>query len=132
MKKIPILVIMLGLLFAAIAQSGPVAKKPQDLIIGKWWSMAGSQKIILEFGKNGAYSSTFGGQTSKGTYKWIDDDTLELNGQQPVKVTVSEDELTMALGSEISKFQREKSAANFPGEVKPCRPETPGERPVAS
>jgi hypothetical protein len=55
------------------AQTGTTAKKPQDLIIGKWWSMAGAQKITLEFAKGGAYSTTVGGQTTKGTQKCLDE-----------------------------------------------------------
>src|SRR5438445_333277 len=29
---------------ASAAEKGPTTNRPQDLIIGKWWSMAGSQK----------------------------------------------------------------------------------------
>jgi len=77
--------------------------------------MAGSQKITIEFAKDGTSKTTVGGQTTNGTYKWLDATTLELNGTQKVKVTVSQDELTMIIGSETSKFQREKTAANSPG-----------------
>jgi len=93
---------------ASAAEKGPTTNRPKDLIIGKWWSMAGSQKVMLEFAKGGAYTTTVGGQTTKGTYKWLDDSTLELNKTQKLKVTVSEDELTMTIGNETSKFERER------------------------
>ena len=69
--------------------------------------MAGSQKVTLEFTKGGKNNTTVGGQTTKGTYKWLDDSTLELNKTQKMKVTVSRDELTMTIGNETSKFDRE-------------------------
>jgi len=101
-------VVLLSLSFFSLVSVGTAqtAKRPQDLIIGKWWSMAGSQKVMLEFAKGGAYTTTVGGQTTKGTYKWLDDSTLELNKTQKMKVTVSEDELTMTIGNETSKFER--------------------------
>ena len=63
---------------------------------------------MLEFAKAGAYTTTVGGQTTKGTYNWLDDSTLELNKTQKLKVTVSGDELTMTVGDETSKFERER------------------------
>ena len=101
-------IVLLSLSFFSLVSVGTAqtAKRPQDLIIGKWWSMAGSQKVMLEFAKGGAYTTTVGGQTTKGTYKWLDDSTLELNKTQKMKVTVSEDELTMTIGNETSKFER--------------------------
>jgi|SRR2546425_3054883 len=116
MRKLSIVLLSLSFFPIVSAWKGPTAKRPQDLIIGKWWSMAGSQKVTLEFTKGGKYNTTVGGQTTKGTYKWLDDSTLELNKTQKVKVTVSQDKLTMTIGNETSKFEREKTAASFPGE----------------
>ena len=107
MRKFWIVLLSLGFLSLVSACEGQTAKRSEDLIIGKWWLMAGSQKVTLEFAKAGAYTTTVGGQTTKGTYKWLDDSTLELNKTQKMKVTVSRDELTMTIGNETSKFDRE-------------------------
>jgi len=108
MRKFWIVLLSLSFFFLVSAWEGQTAKRPQDLIIGKWGSMAGSQKVMLVFAKGGAYTTTVGGQTTRGTYKWLDDGTLELNKTQKMKVTVSEDELTMTIGNETSKFERER------------------------
>jgi hypothetical protein len=115
MKRLLILLVSLCFLSGAHAQKGPPARKPQDLLIGSWWSMAGTQRVVLEFAKDGTMKTTVGGQTTNGKYKWLDDSTVQLNGNQQVKVTVSQDELTMVIGSETSKFQREKAAAASSG-----------------
>ncbi len=110
MKRFLMLLIPLCLLSVACARKGSADNKSQELLIGRWWSMAGSEKITLEFTKDGTSKTTIGGQTINGTYKWLDDNTIELNGKQRVKATVSQDELTMVIGNETSKFLREKWA----------------------
>src|SRR5712692_7645517 len=120
MKKISILLIALCLLSAACTRKGSADNKSQELLIGSWWSMVGSEKVTLEFAKDGTSKTTLVGQTTNGTYKWLDDSTIELNGKQRAKVTVTQDELTMVIENETSKFQREKTAANSPGGAGPA------------
>lgn len=106
MKQFSILLILLSSSFAWAQKPPP---KPQDLIIGRWWSMAGSQKVVLEFAKDGSMRTTVGRQTTNGKYQWPDDSTIQLNGAQTVRVTVSQDEFTMVIGNETSEFEREKA-----------------------
>jgi len=120
MQKISIPLIALCLLSAACTRKGSADNKSQELLIGSWWSMVGSEKVTLEFAKDGTSKTTLVGQTTNGTYKWVDDSTIELNGKQRAKVTVTQDELTMVIGNETSKFQREKTAASSPGGAGPA------------
>ncbi|HLB90009.1 MAG TPA: hypothetical protein VJK29_20290, partial [Terriglobales bacterium] len=120
MRKISILLIALSLLSVACTRKGSADNKSQELLIGRWWSMVGSEKVTLEFAKDGTSKTTLVGQTTNGTYKWVDDSTIELNGKQRAKVTVTQDELTMVIGNETSKFQREKTAASSPGGAGPA------------
>src|SRR5260221_14246443 len=77
------------------------ADKPQDLIIGKWRQSEG--KGHLEFLKDGKLKFLIPQNSSvDGTYKFLDDKTLEIKmsfeGQETktkLKVTVTKDELTM-------------------------------------
>jgi hypothetical protein len=119
MRKTSILLVALCLLSAACTRKGSADNKSQELLIGRWWSMVGSEKVTLEFAKDGTSKTTLVGQTTNGTYKWVDDNTIELNGKQRAKVTVTQDELTMVIGNETSKFQREKNAAGPGGEAVP-------------
>lgn len=114
MKLVAALFALVSLVSMASAQKSAQAKKPQDLIVGRWWAMAGAQKVQLEFAKDGTMKTTVGGKTTTGKYKWLDDTTIELNGAQKVKVTVSADELVMVIGNETSRFEREKVAASMP------------------
>jgi|SRR5579859_156947 len=97
----------------AWAQKSAPTKKPRDLIVGSGGLMAGAQKVQLEFTKDGTVKTTVGGQTTNGKYKWLDDATIELNGAQKVKVSVSADELVMVIGEETSKFEREKTVVDW-------------------
>src|SRR5260370_41573069 len=67
--------------------------------------------------KNGEVKGKVGGQNRVGTYRWLGDRTVELNKTQKVKVTVSQDELTMLIGNETSKFEREKAGATPGGDA---------------
>jgi major membrane immunogen (membrane-anchored lipoprotein) len=109
MKKALISVLSLSVLFVACSKRTANTGNMQEALVGRWWSMAGSQKITMEFAKDGTYKTVMGDQTTNSTYKWLDESTIELNKTQKVKVTVSQDELTMVLGNETSKFEREKS-----------------------
>lgn len=51
MKRCSILLTALSSSFAWAQK--PPARKPQDLIIAGWWSMVQSQKITMEFAKDG-------------------------------------------------------------------------------
>jgi hypothetical protein len=85
----------------------------QALLVGTWWSMAGQQKVTMEFGNDGSFKTTVGGQTTNGTYKWLDDATLEMDtaNKTVVKATVTQDKFTFTLGTEVSSFQRETATA---------------------
>lgn len=120
MKRFAILILSLSFLSVACAQKTPTASKVRELILGKWWSMVGSEKITIEFAKDGTYKNIFLGQTTNGTYKWLDDSTIELNGKDKWKVTVTADELKIVMGTETSNFLREKGAANSGGEAPPA------------
>jgi hypothetical protein len=83
----------------------------QALIVGTWASMAGSQKITTQYNNDGSLVTTLGGQTTNGTYRWLDDNTIQLNGKSQAKIAISGDQLTMTIGSEVSTFKRETAAS---------------------
>lgn len=83
----------------------------QALIVGTWASMAGSQKITTQYNNDGTLVTTLGGQTTKGTYRWLDDNTIQLNGKSQAKIAISGDQLTLTIGSEVSTFKRETAAS---------------------
>ncbi len=89
--------------------AGSATTAAQALLVGTWWSMAGQQKVTMEFGNDGSFKTTVGGQTTNGTYKWLDDATLEMDtaNKTVVKATVTQDRFTFTLGTEVSSFQRE-------------------------
>jgi hypothetical protein len=93
----------------ALAQTAPKPGSPQALIIGKWWSQASGGRIEIQFTKDGHYSSTYQGQTTPGTYRWLDDKNVMLNDSQRVGIEVSADTLIMVIGAERSKFERVKA-----------------------
>ncbi len=87
--------------------------KPKDLIVGKWESTE-EPKEVVEYGKDGTAKTTVGPLTMTATYKFIDDNTMELEVDNPLagggvvgvdvgpkklkiqtKVTVTKDELTI-------------------------------------
>src|SRR5260370_9042420 len=110
MKTLLLLLVGVCLLSVSCTRKGSADNKSQELLIGRWWSMVGTERVTLEFAKDGTSKTTLVGQTTNGTYKWVDDNTIELNGKQRAKVTVTQDELTMVIGNETSKFLREKWA----------------------
>ena len=88
------------------------AQAQKEQIVGKWWAWMGApegDKITMEFAPNGTYSVTAAGQTSQGTYQFLDDATLETKvaGQtSKMKATVAGNSLTLVLGAEQSRFER--------------------------
>lgn len=121
MKRLTIFVLSLSLICVACAHKTPTAGGPQEAIVGTWWSMAGSQKISTEFRSDGTYTTTLGGQTTNGTYRWLDDTTIEMNGRQ-IKIGILQDKLTMTIGSEVSSFQRETTTAAPQGNAATAAP----------
>src|SRR5205085_6812153 len=111
MKKLLLVLLALSFIFVACSKKAP-PNKLHESILGKWWSVSsvGAQRIVIDFGGDGSYKTTVLGQTTNGTYRWLDDSTLELNKSQKVKIAVAPNELTMTIGSEVSKFERENSA----------------------
>jgi len=107
MKTLSLLLLGVCLLSVSCTRKGSADNKSQELLIGRWWSMVGTERVTLEFAKDGTSKTTLVGQTTNGTYKWVDDNTI---GKQRAKVTVTQDELTMVIGNETSKFLREKGA----------------------
>jgi len=95
---------------AAQASAAPPSGS-RALIVGTWWSMvAGKEKITMQFAADGTYSTTFAGKITNGTYKWIDDATIETTvagKSSTLKVAVTQDQLTMSIGNETSTFNRE-------------------------
>ena len=108
MRRISLLTfILIGIL--ALAQNAPKPGSPQALIIGKWWSQASGGRIEVQFTKDGRYISSYQGQTTPGTYRWLDDKNVMLNDSQKVGIEVSADKLVMVIGAERSQFERVKS-----------------------
>ncbi len=105
MKAIRFAVVLGGLILTAglgpVAQVAQAQDKPKDLIIGKWESAdpkkPAVEKGIIEFTKEGKVKLTAGPVSVDGTYKFIDEKTLELTiGDMTEKLTVAvtKDELT--------------------------------------
>ena len=74
--------------------------KPQELILGKWQLQEPKTQSVLEFLKDGKLKVTAQDLTLEGSYKFLDDKTMEmkvvLGGKEEVgkfKVTVTRDEL---------------------------------------
>lgn len=79
MKRLLILLLSLSFLFIACSKKTANTDKVQEALVGRRWSTAGSQKITTEFAKDGTYKTMVGGQTTAGTYRWLDDTSIELN-----------------------------------------------------
>src|SRR5438128_451472 len=89
-------------LLAVAVRPALAAEKPQDLIVGKWQPSDAKDKATLEFLKDGKLKITSDQFTVDGSYKFIDDKTMEVKiafgGQEmavKLKVTVAKDDLTM-------------------------------------
>ena len=88
--------------------------KPQDLILGKWEPVDEKGKSVVEFQKDGKLKVTADQLALEGTYKFIDDKTMEIKivfgGKEEtvkVKVIVTKDELvTQKEGSETKEKLR--------------------------
>ncbi len=125
MRLCPVLVpAVLGLLAALCApafaddnKKDPPAvtgTKPQDLILGKWEPVEEKGKSVVEFLKDGKLKVSADQLALEGTYKFIDDKTMEIKvvfgGKEEtvkVKVTVTKDELvTQKEGSETKEKLR--------------------------
>ncbi len=103
--------------------------KPKDLIIGKWEATDDKDKGVVEFNKDGTFKITSGPFSMNGTYKFVDDNTIEMEMDNPLaggvdmpsvpggvkidlpkkittksKVKVTKDELTM---TELDKDGKE-------------------------
>ncbi|HXM18742.1 MAG TPA: hypothetical protein VN934_07990 [Candidatus Tumulicola sp.] len=96
---------------AGAAPQAAATTAAQALIVGTWASMAGSQKITTQYNNDGTLVTTLGAQINHGSYRWLDDSTIQLNGKSQAKIAISGDELTMTIGSEVSTFKRETAAS---------------------
>jgi hypothetical protein len=101
--------------FTRIGATSQVTAGPttaaQALIVGTWWSMVGSQKITTQYNNDGTMVTTLAGQTTNGTYRWLDDGSIQMNGKSQAKIAISGDQLTMTIGSEVSTFKRGTGAS---------------------
>jgi uncharacterized protein (TIGR03066 family) len=76
--------------------------KPQQLILGRWEPADSKGKSVIEFLKDGKLRISADTLTLEGSYKFIDDKTLEVKvilggNEKPsskLKITVTKDELT--------------------------------------
>lgn len=128
MKKISVSIILLILLCGGCSKKSTNTGRLQEAIVGKWWSMVnGSQKIVMEFTRDGHLKTTLAGQTTIVPYKILDESTIEINGKQKMKVTVSKDELTTTMGNESSKFLRGEGES---GGKEPAPAPTPAPAPA--
>ena len=114
---------ILGALF--LGAVAPVqADSSKDRIVGKWWAYTGvaeGDKIVMEFGPDGTYNVTVGGQTNKGNYRFVNDTTLETKIGDSVSqftAAVATDDLALSQGAEKASFQRVKQQATEPSENK--------------
>jgi uncharacterized protein (TIGR03066 family) len=97
MRRLSVLAVALFLLACCVARA---ADKPQDLIIGTWTPAGEGGKSKIEFQKDGKLKAIGDQLTVEGSYKFLDDKTLEMKvvfgGKEEtvrVKVTVTKDEL---------------------------------------
>ncbi len=114
---------ILGALF--LGAVAPVqADSSKERIVGKWWAYTGAaegDKITMEFGPDGTYNVTVGGQTNKGSYRFVNDTTLETKIGDSVSqftAAVATDDLALSQGAEKASFQRVKQQAAEPAENK--------------
>src|SRR5438105_11465373 len=90
MKRFLIATLFASLLLASCSRKPVISSQVQESLLGAWWSTSsgGAQTITMEFAKDGTYKTTVMGQTTVGTYRWLDETTLELNKTRKVKVSV--------------------------------------------
>lgn len=105
--------ILLGLILIAAVDAGGDGK-PKDLIVGKW-SEKEAGTFTLEFTKDGQLSVSVGDKLLKGTYKFVDEKTLEVeinDKNEKNRLTVekiSKQELTLSKdGANKKEFTRVK------------------------
>jgi uncharacterized protein (TIGR03066 family) len=101
MRLRPVAALTVLALLALAVTPALAADKPQDLIIGKWQPADAKEKANLEFLKDGKLKIGSEQFMLDGTYKFLDDKTLEVKisfmGQEKavkLNVTVTKDELT--------------------------------------
>ena len=112
MRPLSVLAVTLLVFFPALTHA---QDKPQDLIIGTWTPAGEGGKSKVEFQKDGKLKAIGDQLTVEGSYKFLDDKTLEMKvifgGKEEtvvVTVTVTKDELvTQKKGTEVKeKFTR--------------------------
>jgi len=96
---------------APSADETPTATNPRTLIIGTWWTMAGSSRVTLKFGADGTLVATVGAQVTPYTYRWLDDGTIVVNDTTIENVVVAPDKLTITRGAEVSTYFPEATAS---------------------
>jgi len=67
-----------------VCASCTAQKSPKELIIGKWESIDGDVKTSVEFMKDGTAKATRGVLPMTGRYQWIDDQTLDMEVDNPL------------------------------------------------
>jgi uncharacterized protein (TIGR03066 family) len=109
-RRIAVLAVVALLSAAGVVRA---EDKPQQLILGRWEPVDGKDKAVVEFLKDGKLKISSRDVTLEGSYKFIDDKTLEVkvvfggNEQAPSRltVTVTKDELTT---EEAGKGKKER------------------------
>jgi hypothetical protein len=98
MRLRPAIVIAVFVLFAAVARA---EDKPQELILGKWKLDDPKTQSVIEFLKDGKLKVSAQDLTLDGSYRFIDDKTMEmkvvLGGKEETgrfKFTLTKDEFT--------------------------------------
>ncbi len=93
-----------GLVCVLMASCGPNSNS-KELLVGKWTGANRDTKsaLTMDFTKDGKVTREGGGVTMPGTYKWTDNDHVEIDLTLPTgkslkeknKVNVSSDKLTL-------------------------------------
>ncbi len=105
---------IVGALFLGSVAPAVEADSSKERIVGKWWAYTGTaegDKITMEFPPDGSYNVTVAGQTNKGSYRFVNDTTLETKIGDTVSqftASVATDDLALSQGAEKASFQRVK------------------------
>lgn len=99
------------LVLTALIISSTACGDVKGAIIGRW-QQAGGGGQVLEFFKGDTVTITNSGFTSAGTYKWLDDKTIQITtsglfgGAQVYDVAISGEKLSLSSGGVTLTFNR--------------------------
>jgi uncharacterized protein (TIGR03066 family) len=116
MLAIRILFLVALTLFLLVPAPVIAQEKPKDLILGKWNPAQKDEGPVLEFLKDGKFKVTFQQVSFEGMYKFIDDNTMDVEitaqgktQKDKIKVEVTKDSLTTTDSTgKPEKFTRAK------------------------